>query len=388
MDRVSSESFQSEYVSDALAAMLDKERSTQYLRIMPRLDSEYACDRRRVIDWCYSLIERRRCKPSIGTVESADSPKSAPSSQDMSDICLGEYSAEEISSEELCIIQTLSWYIFPVTGSHVAQHVLALVDCVDTVSEDYMAFLEGLHSQIECSIRDVGLTTSRRPSSIALAAILNSAKNMTDVNCRQVIIRTVMLAINRFDFDSPWDIDAIQQDIMHLSIENWDGAERSIDTSPQTHEEQAQATRLAFQHMVSQYGGYCELEQASNTQIMCESATQGQLTERGDVGYYCGPVQFEGEESVSDEDVRSDAGIVDEDEIEERTRQLTQNPRSPQKRSRLRRSSTSSLHSGSRSTTTLETIPEGYSLELIRSESFNNVSILSLRDFGPFMQFD
>lgn len=70
MDRVSSESFQSEYVSDALAAMLDKERSTQYLRIMPRLDSEYACDRRRVIDWCYSLIERRRCKPSIGTVES------------------------------------------------------------------------------------------------------------------------------------------------------------------------------------------------------------------------------------------------------------------------------------------------------------------------------
>ena len=314
----------------------------------------------------------------------ADSPKSAPSSQDMSGICQGEYSAEEISSEELCIVQTLSWYIFPVTASHVAQYVLALVDSVDKASEGYMAFLEGLYSQIDCSMRDVGLTTSRRPSSIALAAILNSAKNMTDVNCRQVIIRAVMLAINRFDFDSPWDIDAIQQDIMHLSAKNWDdGMERLTDTSPRTLEEQAQATRLAFEHMMSQFGGYRESASAQvpSTQSMFESATeshQDQLTEQGDYGYFCGPVPSEGEESASDEDVRNDASLVNDDKIKEQTRPQKQS--SPKKTPpRLRRSSTSSLHSGS--TTTLETIPERYTLKLIRNESFNNVSVLSLKDF-------
>ena len=79
MDRVS---FQIEYASDALAAMLDKERSTHYLRIMPRLDPEYASDRRRIIDWCYGLIERRRRKPSMGTIESVrEHVPSIPSQQ-------------------------------------------------------------------------------------------------------------------------------------------------------------------------------------------------------------------------------------------------------------------------------------------------------------------
>ena len=57
-----------------------------------------------------------------------DSPGKAPSSKHLSELCAGAYTPDEmLQSEEMCVIQTLSWCLNPPTASQMANHVLALV---------------------------------------------------------------------------------------------------------------------------------------------------------------------------------------------------------------------------------------------------------------------
>ena len=144
-----------------------------------------------------------------------DSPATAPSSKDIADVCRGAYTREEIESEEICVLQTLAWYVNPPTASQIASHVLSLVATVAGAVSDWEDFDGRVHDLINASLVDLGLSVLR-PSTVALASILVSVQDICDPCERKAVLRATLNIMNKFNFESPSEIDLIRTDLSFL----------------------------------------------------------------------------------------------------------------------------------------------------------------------------
>ena len=159
---------------------------------------------------------------SLSIAMKLDSPAKAPSQKELSQICDGAYTPQEIESEEMYILQVLAWYLHPTTASQAANHILALVnanDSIDAGGVDWAPFVDRVHQLINTSVLDVGLS-ALRPSSVAMAAILVSARTLDDRAIRQRVYHVTLSMMNMLDFDSPCEIDSIQTKLSYALDKN------------------------------------------------------------------------------------------------------------------------------------------------------------------------
>lgn len=408
--------------SAALAAMLERERNS-YRKCPPNPSvplEEYAVDRRLMISWCRRLVsecgfgdeivhtavshaDRFMSSPSLYEYAKAhyqlivitclyvaikmDSPSGAPTSSDVSHICRGAYTAEEVDSEELCILQGLDWRLAPPTAPQIVAHILDLVDgTVDRDAADYGAFVDRVDRQLEASLSDLNLL---RPSTIAVAAVLNSLEHMTDASDRQAVLMSVMSIANRLDFDPIYDIDAVRHDLAYLAsaADGQDDDAATADSSQISSLEDEDETTAdedvsvrsptsAVHHVAA---AYCEPVSADGPAS-------------SSVDYYCRPVElFKDDDggSLSDSDDSTATSIDDEvmeDMVRAYRRQLRRSRRKDRKSKsrggglRRRGSNESSCSLTSRSSfysscSTLDRIPE----EVDVDDDERQVSFLTLR---------
>lgn len=231
--------------------MLEKELSC-YKRCPPNqniLADEYLEDRKLMVAWCHrlcdgcnfkselvqsamALADKYMSSPNLFSYTKAhyqlivitclsismklDSPATAPSSKNISDMCRGTYTREEIESEEMCVVQTLAWYLNPPTASQIASHVLSLASPVAGVVSDWAGFVGRVHDLINASLADLGVSVLR-PSTVALASILVSVQDIRDPCERQAVLRATLSIMNRFNFESPSEIDLTRTDLSFLA---------------------------------------------------------------------------------------------------------------------------------------------------------------------------
>ena len=139
-----------------------------------------------------------------------DCPVKAPTYKELSEICQGAYTPEEIASEEMCILQVLSWYVNPPTASQAANHILAIVKDSAGAGHDWGLLVDQVHRLIDGSVLDLDLSMPR-PSTVAMAAILVSAKTLDSRDLRQRVLHGTLSLMNKLDFDSPCEIDSIRE---------------------------------------------------------------------------------------------------------------------------------------------------------------------------------
>ena len=147
-----------------------------------------------------------------------DSPTIVVTSQELSELCRGEYTREELESEEICVLHALAWYVNPPTASQIANHILALVENLKCAQSewDWTVLVDRVHRLIKASVLDLGLSTQMRPSTLALASILVSTESLRDPQCQQAVLHSILSITNRFDFTSPSEIDIVRTDLTLL----------------------------------------------------------------------------------------------------------------------------------------------------------------------------
>ena len=163
-----------------------------------------------------------------------ESPTIIVTSQELSELCRGEYTREDIESEEMCVLHALAWYVNPPTASQIANHILVLVDNFKYAPSewDWAVLVNRVHKLVKASVLDLGLSTQMRPSTLALASVLVSTESLRDPPCRQAVLRSILSIMNKFDFASPTEVDTIQTDLAFL--------QRSYNTSPSSFLQQPQ----------------------------------------------------------------------------------------------------------------------------------------------------
>ncbi|EJK47425.1 hypothetical protein THAOC_33850 [Thalassiosira oceanica] len=419
--------------SASLAIMLEKEQST-YRRCPPSHHvprEEYKDDRRLMIAWCKRLCNECHYKEEL--VESAmaladkymaspnlysymkahyqlivitclriamkiDSPATAPTIQEISDLCRGSYTCEEIESEEICVLQALAWYLNPPTASQIANHVLALVQAKAGATNNWAGCVDRVHDLIEASVPDLGLSTLR-PSTVAMASILVTIQDIRDPFDRQAVLRSTLIVMNKFNFDSPCEIDFIRTDLSFLANDAV-REDQSEHVSPQTiYNQRTQSevpVRSATVPSIGSTGvqgqhGFCGAISRSQSAPLSFGLVAGQAE------YFCGVINpaepnSAGDSSSSESDELSTDSSEDEDDLSSSSRGRGYSdpnylPRQamnvPGERRRRRRRSSMSFHSAS-TVTTLDSIPEHVSTDEIAEGSDAEleslgVSTLSLR---------
>ena len=311
-----------------------------------------------------------------------DSPSGAPTSSDVSNICRGAYTAEEVDSEELCILQGLDWRLAPPTAPQIVAHILDLVDdAVDRETADYDAFVGRIDRQLDASLADLNLL---RPSTIAVAAVLNSLEHMTDTSDRQAVLMSVMAIANRLDFDPIYDIDAVRHDLAYLASSS-DGQDDDAATADSSQTSSFEDDDGEDEESTADDDDSVRSPTSTVSAAYCEPISSSE-------DYYCKPIElFEGDDggSHSDSDESMATSVNDEvmeDMIRAYRRQLRRSRRkgkkSKSRASGLRRrgssDSSSSLTSRSSfysSCSTLDRIPEEVDVE----EDERQVSFLTLR---------
>lgn len=242
----------------ALAVMLEKEQHS-YQRCPPNPHvplAEYTQDRPLLVNWCRKFVGRGNFRSPGELVQTAmaladkfmscqhlqiymkdhyqlivvtclniamktDSPAKAPTYEELSEICQGAYTPEEIASEEMCILQVLSWYVHPPTASQAANHILAIVkDSAGADGQDWELLADRVHRLIDGCVLDLGLSMLR-PSTVAMAAILVSAKALDGQDTRQRVLRGTLSLMNMLDFNSPCVIDSIQTKLYYTMEKDW-----------------------------------------------------------------------------------------------------------------------------------------------------------------------
>ena len=161
-----------------------------------------------------------------------DSPTIVVTSQELSELLRGEYTREELESEEMCVLHALAWYVNPPTASQIANHILASVENLQRPPNewDWAVLVDRVHRLIKASVLDLGLSTQMRPSTLALASILVSTESLRDHQCHQAVLRSILSVMNEFDFASPSEIDTVRTDLTFL--------QRSYNTSPSSFHQQ------------------------------------------------------------------------------------------------------------------------------------------------------
>ncbi|EJK60797.1 hypothetical protein THAOC_18792 [Thalassiosira oceanica] len=436
-----------------LAILLEKEQSI-YRRCPPSQTiprDEYTNNRVLMVAWCkrlcnecnfkqelvqtaMALADKYMASPNLYSYMKAhyqlivitclriamkiDSPATAPTIQEISDLCRGSYTCEEIESEEICVLQALAWYLNPPTASQIANHVLALVQAKAGVINNWAGCVDRVHDLIEASVPDLGLSTLR-PSTVAMASILATIQDIRDPFDRQAVLRSTLIVMNKFNFDSPCEIDFIRTDLSFLAGDNvriyresHSAPDRISPPSAVYQQTMSEAVpvRLApapFKSCVQDQHGVC----GSNRPLPAVPMSSGEVA--GHQAYFCGQVTStvlktdvsaqmgycmpaRNDESVEsstgrEESVESSTESSETSNDEDRSTSLNQGysakhylPFKTLKKSEERRVARSSLSFHSSSTvTTLDTIPEYIATDEV--DEINNdllslgVSTLSMR---------
>ena len=328
-----------------------------------------------------------------------DSPATAPTIQDISDLCRGSYTCEEIESEEICVLQALAWYLNPPTASQIANHVLALVTAEVGIINNWNGFVDRVHDLIEASVPDLGLSTLR-PSAVALASILVTIQDIRDPFDRQNVLGSTLILMSKFNFDSPCEIDSIRTDLSFLARDDAVREDQSEYVSPQS----IHHLRTQFEVPVRS----ASLPSAASTGFhgqhgFCGAISRSQSAPPsfglviGNEEYFCGVINpAEPNSAVDSSSSESDESDTDssEDEDDLSSSSRGRGYRGPDylprqalnvsgERRRRRRRTSLSFHSAS-TVTTLDSIPEHVSTNEIAEGSDDEleslgVSTLSLR---------
>jgi len=137
----------------------------------------------------------------------------------------GSYSAKDIQDMEWSILQGLAWRVCPPTSLQVGHHILALM--LSEIQERETSFKQGtgkfLHEevafQIESSVRDYYFTT-KRPSTIAIAAIFNTIEQVEDDHDYKLLMLALLHILQEFYFDPTSVIKEVMDKLHRIVDEN------------------------------------------------------------------------------------------------------------------------------------------------------------------------
>jgi len=247
--------------AESLSVMLRKEQTTytscDYLH--QSLDSDEslitASDRLQIVDWCYSAtdhcnLNRETVAIAMGMVDrflSKPSPiackvlhdriqfqllamsalniaiKTTQSvvlgSEFLSHMGQGMYSVKDIDDMEMELLQGLSWRVCAPTSIQIAHYVMAMLVSKVNLEEPKLGFiLDEVGYQTEHAVRDYDLSMER-PSTVAVAAILNSLKHMNQQD-RQDILGALKFVLNEEFAPAPDLLFAINR--LQVAVKNSD----------------------------------------------------------------------------------------------------------------------------------------------------------------------
>ena len=142
----------------------------------------------------------------------------------------GLYTISDIEDMEKIILHGLQWRINAPTSVQMAYHILSLVfthlrqqhadDTRNLIEETTWCYLlDETRYQVEYALRDYAFSVFERPSTIALAAILN-ALDQVDRHERSTVLRTLLLVMDE-NFASSKRVYSVKQRLTRF-VENND----------------------------------------------------------------------------------------------------------------------------------------------------------------------
>jgi len=224
----------------------DQRRPTKFKNKRCRDDPESsrargvtAADRTKIVDWCYAIIDQ--CEYSRETVAVAmnvvDRFMCLPSSRDVlkdrtkyqlaavtalyvanklyepvvlgsdgfSALSQGTYSVRDIEAMELRMLGALQWRLCPPTAIQISYQILALLEprVRESLEKGTWDFVKDEAAfQTENSVRCERLSAASRPSTVAVASVLNSIE-LVSPREYELLIREIMPIFKAFEFDPP-----------------------------------------------------------------------------------------------------------------------------------------------------------------------------------------
>ena len=236
-------------------------------------------NRLQLVDWCYQIVDR--CQFDRETVAMAmnltDRFMGTPKAQDQDILhhlgkyqlvvvtslylsiklnerkCLGSkdfealsagvYLAKEIEDMEWTMLQGLAWRLNSPTSLQIAYHILSLMlknigeNTTRPLQEDTRNFVhDEVAFQIENSIQEYYFTACR-PSTIAIAAILNAIEMVDDQGQNTLLMLELVFILQEFDdkLDSPLHVKEVMdrlQSMVNDAGSSYDADESSVSTLP------------------------------------------------------------------------------------------------------------------------------------------------------------
>ena len=233
-------------VAESLSVMINKEQAIYRISdyLLPLVSSSCSSsaitesDRTQIVDWCYSVVdlvefERETVMVAMGIVDRFLSKPSSSTTYFLQDrvqfqllsltalyiaiktnelqafgsdlvaaVSNGLYSVKDVEAMELTILQGLEWRIFAPTSIQLAHQILSLLLPHVRLEESMWYYiLDEVRYQAKNALRDYHLSIER-PSTVAMAAILNSLDRVVDSQDLQAILRTLLTIIKNGDFAS------------------------------------------------------------------------------------------------------------------------------------------------------------------------------------------
>mmetsp|Transcript_28432 Transcript_28432/g.61072 ORF Transcript_28432/g.61072 Transcript_28432/m.61072 type:complete len:338 (+) Transcript_28432:87-1100(+) len=202
-------------------------------------------DRMRIVDWCYDIVDKfqfdretvaiamniadRFASTNPATLRSRGqyqlvtitalyiaiklNERSTFGSEDFTAASQGTYTVEDIEDMEIKILHGLSWRLCPPTGLQVGYRILSLLlsqlentadndnDTTAKLDRGTWEFLrDEVAFQTESAVRDYFFTT-QRPSTTAIAAIMNAIEQVND-HAYEHLTTALLRVLREFAFDS------------------------------------------------------------------------------------------------------------------------------------------------------------------------------------------
>ncbi len=247
-------------VAESLTVMLEKERSvyksSDYLigtlGLRGVIDAE---DRTKMVEWCYCVVDICQLKreavaiamemvdrflsKKLCSIAAMDmlrdrfqfqlltitalyisikiSTKITLGSDFFSMISRDLYPIREIEAMEKILLQELSWRISAPTCVQTAHHILSLMSTHVTLDETTWATIHNeIEYQAEYAVKDYYFVT-QRPSTVAIAAILNSIDQVDKKHESLDAVRAVLSVMKSADFES-MDVILTTRNKLHTLI--------------------------------------------------------------------------------------------------------------------------------------------------------------------------
>jgi len=275
-----------EAAADTLAAMIKRELTvfscSGYLNPSdPTMVTSY--DRMLLVDWCYDVIDhcehsretvasamemvdRFLCMPSnsdeaAGIIDEAlhdqrgfqlltitalyisikTNEKIVLSSDLFAEMCNRAYSTKEIEDMERILLCGLSWRCHAPTAYQAGLSILSLImPYIDIPEVTWGFLLDEMKYQTEHAVRDYYFST-QRPSTIALAAILNTVSDICTEERLEKLGNFLSVIIECFDFDHPEQVTGVRSRLQSLLVkadtlpgENHEDGDDCLDNSLRT----------------------------------------------------------------------------------------------------------------------------------------------------------